>query len=311
MDDKHTPAEGAGEKPAFSSALKEGRQRFLAHAVEHSFEVGRRSAGDFIRHFPPGTIMKGLENQPGLRAAILVPTTGIKQKIALRKSWQSAAEDLQIALDEGETDAQSIVALFDPDERIRYLDTRKIWAFLVEGEFWNVSPNGKLVEAARAHVAFMLDRALIDHLLGPRGVIDGITVAELAERLPKKELGIIIESALELGHDKAPFTERDLLEARPPSVLVEYVPLLDLWTKVIVPKVAEAHGYVDVPPQPEPATQKKPAPDAADGKSAPAVAAPPETAGTATRPPPPPTRRPSRVPRPATPPNAYRNHRSG
>ena len=55
--------------------------------------------------------MKGLEHQPSIRASILVLTTGLKQKIAIKKSWQSAAEDLQISLDEGETDAESIVAV--------------------------------------------------------------------------------------------------------------------------------------------------------------------------------------------------------
>src|SRR5260221_6444552 len=101
--------------PIFVPTLKEGAQRFLAYAIEHSFVCGRRTQQDFIRHFPPKAIMKGLEHQAGLRAAILVLTTGLKQKIALKKEWQDAATDLQIALDEGETDAESIVALFDAD----------------------------------------------------------------------------------------------------------------------------------------------------------------------------------------------------
>jgi len=261
------PTADAGEaKPAFSSSLKEGRERFLAHAVERSLEIGRRSAEDFIRHFPPEIIMKGLEHQAALRASILVLTTGLKKKIAMKKSWESAAEDLQIALDEGETDAESIVAVFEPDDRIRFLDHKKIWSFLVEGEFWRVGADDKAaLDAARSHIAFMLERALIDHLLSHRNVIDGITVAELAQRLPKKELGVIIESALENAHDKKPFTERDLLAARPPSVLVDYVPLPHLWENVIVPKIAEAHGYVEPPPPDveEAATNKAAAGEAA------------------------------------------------
>src|SRR5262245_15772155 len=86
--------------PAFASRLRQGRQRFLAHVMEHSLHIGRRSAEDFIRHFPPEAIMKGLENQPNLRANILAHTTGIKHKIATKKSWQSAADDLRIALEE-------------------------------------------------------------------------------------------------------------------------------------------------------------------------------------------------------------------
>jgi hypothetical protein len=241
------------EHAPFKSSLKEGRQRFLAHAVEHALEIGRRSAADFIRHFPPSAIMKGLEHQPGLRAAILVLTTGLKKRIATKKSWESAAEDLQIALDERETDAESIVAVFNPDDRIRYLDNKQIWAMLVEGEFWN-TPSGEkdAFERAKAHLAFMLDRALVDHLVTHRDIVEGITVAELATRLPKSELGIIIESALTNSHDGKPFTEADLLRARPPEVLVNYVPLPHIWKCVVVPKIAQAHGYVEPPSVREP-----------------------------------------------------------
>src|SRR5882724_7943051 len=140
--------------PLFLSTFKEGDQRFLAYAIEHSFVCGRRTAHDFIRHFPPRAIMKGLENQAGLRAAILVLTTGLKQE------WEDAATDLQIALDEGETDAESIVALFDADDRVRYLDAQKIWTFLTEGEFWKASTNKSQADVARNHIAFMLERAL-------------------------------------------------------------------------------------------------------------------------------------------------------
>jgi len=107
---------------SFASKLEQGRQRFLAHAIEHAFSVGRRSALDFIRHFTPHIIMEALSTREDLRADILVPSTGLKRRIAIKKSWKSAAEDLQSALDEGETDPNSIVTAFDPDDRVRYLD---------------------------------------------------------------------------------------------------------------------------------------------------------------------------------------------
>src|SRR5690242_2431666 len=44
--------------PMFVSTFKEGAQRFLAYAIEHSFVCGRRTPHDFIRHFPPKAIMK-------------------------------------------------------------------------------------------------------------------------------------------------------------------------------------------------------------------------------------------------------------
>ena len=243
----------SGGTTAHVSKLSEGRQRFLAYVVEHGLEIGRRTHADFIRHFPPSAIMEGLKNQPRLRAAILVLTTGVKQKIALKKSAASAAEDLQIALDEGETDAESIVALFNPDDRVRYLDERKLWAYIAEGEFWNTIPSKKDdFERAKEHVAFMLDRALSDKLVSHRDVVDGISVEELVTRLPKAELGKIISAALDHGHRDVPFKDEELMSATPSSTLVRYVSLAHIYKTVIEPKIAATHGYVETPPHSEP-----------------------------------------------------------
>ena len=242
-----------GGTSSYTSKLTEGRQRFLAYVIEHGLEIGRRSHADFIRHFPPSAIMEGLKNQPRLRAAILVLTTGVKQKIALKKTAQSAAEDVQIALEEGETDAESIVMLFNPDDRVRYLDERKLWAYIAEGDFWNTVPSKKdEFERAKEHVAFMLDRALADKLVTHRDVVDGISVDELVTRLPKAELGKIISAALEHGHRDVAFKDEELMAATPSATLVRFVSLAHIYKTVIEPKIAAAHGYVEAAPASDP-----------------------------------------------------------
>jgi hypothetical protein len=247
----------------FTSKLAQGKQRFLAHVIEHAFSVGRRTPEDFIRHFPPHSIMNGLEREPTLRARILGATTGLNEKIGAKKGWQSAAEDVQIALDEGVTNAATVVEAFHPDDRVRYLDNQKLWGFLIEGEFWQAAPKHKEKYAeARLHIAFMLERALADSLVTHRDVVEGISVAQLALCLPKAELGKIIESALDNSHRGQPFTELDLLTARPPSVLVEYVPLSHIYDTVIAPKIAQTHGYVSAAaPEPEPQPEPTPLPE--------------------------------------------------
>lgn len=233
----HTPS-------GFVSKLPDGRQRFLSHVIEHALACGRRSPDDFIRHFPPAAIMEGLKDQPHLRGQLLVLATGLDEKIATRKSATSAAEDLQIALDEGEIDARAVLAHFDPDDRVRYLDPQRLWSFLTEGEFWNVTAGKRdEYERAKEHVAFMLERALEDELLSHRDLVEGLTLSELVTRLPKGELHKIIEVALENSHRGAPFTESDLLGAMPPAALMKHVPLAHLWSSVVEPKVAETHGY--------------------------------------------------------------------
>jgi len=241
-------------KQVYESKLTVGRERFLAHVVDHAITVGRRSADDFVRNFPPEEIMQKLGDRPELRAEILAQTTGLKVRIAVKKTWQSAAEDLRIALTEAETDAATIVAAFHPDDRVRFLDHGRLWSFVIEGEFWKRTEGtaGK-DKSSSQHLAFMLDRALTDSLITHRDIIDGISVGEIAARLPKAELGKIIEGALAAGHRRSPFTESDLWAALTAVVLVEYVPLRLVWERVIQPKVAEAHGYVTSSPESTPA----------------------------------------------------------
>jgi len=262
----------------FISTLKEGHQRFLAYAIEHSFACGRRTPQDFIRHFPPNAIMKGLEYQPSLRASILVLTTGIKQKIALKKEWEDAAADLQIALDESETDAESIVALFASDDRVRYLDPQKIWGFLTEGEFWKSTSNKALSDLARNHIAFLLERGLEDRLLTHRDLVEGTTVEEIANRLPKTELGRLIQCALQNADKGTSFTEVDLLSTTPPRALVQHVPLAHLWDMVIVPRIADRHGYAPTaskaPAEPQRAAAAEPEPPKVATPEPPKAAAP-------------------------------------
>ncbi|MEY4545917.1 MAG: hypothetical protein RL685_2112 [Pseudomonadota bacterium] len=227
-----------------TSSLSKGRERFLAHVIEHGFEVGRRSPEDFVRHFPPTLIMEGLKDQAKLRANILVAATGTKEKVAIKKTWESCADDLQIALDEGETDATSVMRVFQMDDRVRYLDAKLLWTYVIEGEFWKISPSRqKEYAAAKSHMAFMLARALDDKLVTHADIVEGITVEELASRLPKSELGKIIKGALDCGKRNAPFTETDLLGSMPPDVLVNYMPLFQVWDSIIENKIAFEHGY--------------------------------------------------------------------
>lgn len=261
------PSDKNKREASFESKLTEGRQRFLSHVIEQGLSNGRRTPEDFIRHFSPAAIMQGLKDQAQLRANILVIATGVRSKIALKKTAESCGADLQIALDEGETDAETITQLLDPDDRVRYLEERALWAYVTEGAFWQSDAKDKTRHAIAAeHVAFMIERALKDRLLTQKDVVEGITVAKLAELLPRTELEKIITAALKAGSSNKPYTESNLLGAAPPSTLVKHVPLPWIWDHVIVPKIAQAHGFApkdgakDEAPPKEAAPAKEAAP---------------------------------------------------
>jgi hypothetical protein len=229
---------------AFASQLAEGRQRYLAQAIAHAFSVGRRSSEDFLRHFPPRAIMAALADQPRLRANIMVPTIGTHERVALKKSADSAGEDLQIALDEGVTDGEAILALFDPDDQVRHIEERRLWAFLVEGEFWRTAPaSGNDFVVAKQHIAFLIERARENGLLTDRDFVEACTLDAIVEHLPKPELAMLLRASLAGGREGKPFDDHALLAVHPPAVLLEHLPLDHVWERVVAAKIAIPNGF--------------------------------------------------------------------
>ncbi len=246
---------------AFVSKLQKGPARFLAETLEHALANGRRTADDFIRHFPPGAIMTALDAVPKLRADFLVTLVGLKERTALKTSSSDAGRMLDNALQEGDTDAHSVVTIFSPDDRVQYLDARRIWAFLLEGEFWKAprSKDGSVYRTAQAHIAFMLDRALAHQLISHEALVDGITIEMMAEKLPRNDMARIFKGALASGRGGKPFNDADLYNLMSSATLVDYVPLPHVMQTVVLP-MASAAGLVEVVvPKPDPAGEAKPA----------------------------------------------------
>jgi len=254
---------------AFKSSLKTGAERFLSQALAHTLSQNFRTADDFLRHFKPLDLMVALEPAHDLRAEILVKAAGVHQKIALKKSTSSGAEDLRIAMEEGLTDAAAILELFPPDERVKYLDAQRLWSFLVEDEFWSTLNAEANRERAIGRMTFTLENALREDLLSLADITDGITFEMLATRLPHKELQKLVSHALKLGRERKPLTEEALLDSVPLASIVGYVPLEHVWKNVIVERVAKPAGFLAPPPSPAPSPEAKPpsAPPAANRAS--------------------------------------------
>ena len=234
----------------FKSNLKTGAERFLAQSLAHALAQGFRTPDDFLRHFKPLDLMVALESAHDLRADILVKAAGVHQKIAIKKSTTSGAEDLRIAIEEGLTDAAAILELFPPDDRVRYLDAPRLWSFLVEDEFWSTLNAEANRERAIGRMTFTLENALNEDLLSLADIADGITFEMLSTRLPHKELQKLVAHALKLGRERKPLTEEALLDSVPLQSVVGYVPLEHVWKQVVVERVAKPAGFLATPPAP-------------------------------------------------------------
>lgn len=241
---------------AYTSQLEPGLPRFLAHVVEHALQLGLRRPEDFLRHFSPRSIMRALSAEPERRARILEATTGLRSRIASKKSPESSAEDLQIALDEGITGAATVVEQLSPDDRVRFLDARLLWAFLIEpGYGGGAGLHSELIPEIREHTAFIIEQALEEGLITHRDVVSAISVPTLVERLPRSELATVFERVLEEGRGGMAFTDELLFQMVPMPVIVTHVPLATLWSWLIHAKIAVPLGLmvdpVEAPPPEE------------------------------------------------------------
>ena len=231
------------EAKSFVSGLGTGREGFHSEITEYALKIGERTSDDFIRHFSPAKIMDALAARPTERARIIAEATGVHDRVAHKMSPENSGEALQIALEEKVTTTADIVRLFQPDDRQRYLERKALWKFAIEGEPWKVSSTAKpAYERAKAFIAYVLQRGLQNMLVSHDEVVDALTVQRLAEHLPREQLANIISAALKKDEK---FNEVHLLEAVPPAVLVKHVPLEYIWTRAVVPLIAERHEYAE------------------------------------------------------------------
>jgi len=249
-------------RSSFKSALGTRAERFLAQQVVYALEHGWRTADDFLRHFGPRVLMEALAKADELRAEILVKAAGVHTRLATKKSLESGAEDLQLALDEGITKPEDVLELFPPDDRVRYLDPKKVWTFLTEDEFFFTLPAEEQLPRAVERMTFMVEDALSEGIVNLQSVADGITFDEISRRLPVASLQHIVKHALLAGRLGVPLTEEMLLEAVPLDAIIRYVPLDHIWNEVVIGKVARPEGFL--PPETEEASgAAAPSPSAA------------------------------------------------
>jgi hypothetical protein len=229
----------------FRSALEKSAHRYLSEVIVHALTDNWRTPDDFLRHFKPLDIMAGLAAAPDLRADLLIKAAGVHEKIARKKSTESAAEDMQIALDEGITNPKAVLELFPPDDRVRYLDHKRLWSFVVEDQFWLPANAKAKGERAVRRMTFMLEDALVQKLVTLKDIADGITFETISQQLPLDQLKKVVKHALETGRKAQPLTEPSLLDVVPLDKLIGYIPLDHVWNGTVIAKIASPCAFVD------------------------------------------------------------------
>ena len=227
----------------FVSELSAAPERWLSRVMAQALSEGFRSPEDFLEYFSPNEIMESLDDDPDLRAKLLVHAAGVHERIARKKSTNSAAEDLRIALDEGICDASLVLELFPADERVTHLDNGRLWSFLTEDEWWTNTADS---ERSIQRLTFMLDTALDEELLTLQDFADAVTFEEIAKRLPREDLEALLVSALNQGRKQNVFDEAALFDSVPLSTLVEHLSPETVWNTVVLDKIVTPSGLLSV-----------------------------------------------------------------
>ncbi len=231
----------------FTSDLSTGSNRFLSRVMQHTLVNAWQTPDEFVEHFGPQVIMRALEKADEVRARLLVKLANVHDRIAAKKSIDSAAEDLRLALEEKVTSPEALMDCFTSDERVRYLKAPEIWKFLFEDSFHktNLSDGAVAHERAVRRMHFLLECALDEGLVTLQDIADGITFDRVAESLPPEELRKVVTHALKHGRDDEALNEERLLEVVPLPQLLGFVPLDATWEGVILARIAAPQGFAE------------------------------------------------------------------
>ena len=231
---------------SYTSQLPNGSDRFLSRVVQHTLASAWQTPDDFLQHFGPVELMNALASADELRSRLLVQLANVHEKIASKKSIDSAAEDLKLALEEKVTSPEALLDCFPADDRVKYLGAPLLWKFMFEDSFHTTTKGDGAPAHDRAvrRMTFLLECALQEELLTLQQLGDGIGFERIADCLPPEELRRVVTRALEGSRRSEPLSEERLLDVIPIGKLVGYVPLDVIWTNVVIERVAAVHGYV-------------------------------------------------------------------
>ncbi len=196
------------------------------------------SAEHFIQHFTPGGLLKELSASPELRVRVLVESCGTHERIAARKSFASAAEDFELALEEGTTSPAFVFGLLSSDEWVSVLGADATWGFLTADEFWLSSDADEDETKARARLLQVIEQAYALELLRPTDLIRALTDDELLQRLSTEQLRQALSAALEAGTRGEALTRETLAPLVETTELLGSLSLERLWTRVVQPKLS-------------------------------------------------------------------------
>lgn len=264
---------GEGAHPINGGSHLSKEKAFLVFALETARTVSDPilTNENVLSEFGPEALMRGFEDDPDKRGALIERTAGTKKLLAKSYSVEHSTATLKQALEIEVTDADEIFSIVTAEDLVRTQDPKRIWNLLYN--------NGWLIEETEGGKNFMkllLAEILKQELLGPTTpltIFDKFgPMAFVSDRMPEEDRASIIAMVMERGEpllrkarpdsssmnseEPKPFTAKHLIKTITVQRLVEFNPL-SLLVRVL-DELALMHRWVEPPAEtvPPPAEEE-------------------------------------------------------
>jgi len=222
-----------------TEALDERRRRFVARVFDESLRRGWTTAEQFIDWFPPSTIVDALEAVPEVRTRLLVEVAGIPSKLASNRTPAAARDDLELALEEGLTDASRILQYVSGSVLVRCLEVASLWKFATSGDWLSrVNNDPSIGVAALERVTVILSSALAEQLVNLIDLMREVPLGELSRHASPEQLRSVFQYALWCAESRSVPDPQRLLELINAAALFSSWPVSQTWQRVIVGQIA-------------------------------------------------------------------------
>ncbi len=228
--------------------IKDPRERFIARLFDRTLKQGWREADDLFELFPPASFMVALEGNRHLRVKILTDAVGIPKKIATRRSVVAACEDVQLAVEEGITNAEALLEILPLSIVVGTLDINRLWIFSVEGDWVaRASRSSSARKVAVERIQLIIESAVAEGLVSMQDIARGISFEQMAQQVSIEQLQDVFVHAMNAACEDGQLDSAALLGMVDVDTLLADIPLEHTWTNVVMDLVASAGEFPQSP----------------------------------------------------------------
>lgn len=229
--------------------MEHRRLRFLGGVLGECLNGKWRTAEEFLEWFPPSSLAVAFDSEPELRQRLLTQVACVDERAARARSSAAAAEDLQLAFEDGRADAARFLEHMPIGIIVRCLDSHTLWKFATGGQWLiqaSIDPSARPIALDR--LTRILGCALREELVTLVDLTSNVPLGELSAHASPEQLRGVFQYALWCAEGRTvPDPERLLELINAPELFANW-PVEHTWKRVIVDQIAVPYGLESLTP---------------------------------------------------------------